>query len=56
MRVDHQPDRDILTTGLTYGDNRRIQQRYGGNANWMFTELTSASVILRLHPGGLARE
>ena len=42
--VDHQPDRDLQTTGLTYGDNRRIQQRYGGNASWMFTELMSASV------------
>jgi hypothetical protein len=42
--VDHQPDRDVLTTGLTYGDNRRIQQRYGGNTNWMFSELMSASV------------
>jgi hypothetical protein len=44
VRVDHQPDRDILTTGLAYSDNRRIQQRYGGNASWMFTELMSASV------------
>jgi hypothetical protein len=43
VRVDHQPDRDILSTGLVYNDNRRIQQRYGGNANWMFTELMSAS-------------
>ncbi|MBI5577862.1 MAG: outer membrane beta-barrel protein [Deltaproteobacteria bacterium] len=44
VRVDHQPDRDLLTTGLTYTDNRRIQQRYGGKASWMFTELMSASV------------
>ncbi len=43
VRVDHQPDRDILDTGLVYNDNRRIQQRYGGNAGWMFTELMSAS-------------
>jgi hypothetical protein len=43
VRVDHQPDRDLLTTGLTYSDNRRIQQRYGGNASWMFTELMSLS-------------
>ncbi len=43
VRVDHQPDRDILSTGLVYSDNRRIQQRYGGNAGWMFTELMSAS-------------
>ena len=51
--VDHQPDRDILTTGLAYGDNRRIQQRYGGNAAWMFTELHRRLRQLRLHPGGL---
>jgi hypothetical protein len=41
--VDHQPDRDVLTTGLTYGDNRRIQQRYGGNTNWALSELVSVS-------------
>ncbi len=41
VRVDHQPDRDLQTTGLTYGDNRRLQQRYGGNSNWMVTELMS---------------
>ena len=44
VRVDHQPDRDILTTGIAYGDNRRIQQRYGGNLGWQFTELMGASV------------
>src|SRR5512137_637799 len=44
VRVDHQPDRDIYTTGLAYGDNRRIQQRYGGNMGYMFTERTSGSV------------
>jgi hypothetical protein len=44
VRVDHQPDRDIYTTGLAYGDNRRIQQRYGGNLGYMFTELMGASV------------
>jgi hypothetical protein len=44
VRVDHQPDRELLTTGLTTTDNRRIQQRFGGNANWMFSELMSASV------------
>jgi hypothetical protein len=44
VRVDHQPDRDIYTTGLAYGDNRRIQQRYGGNTSYMFTELMGASL------------
>jgi hypothetical protein len=44
VRVDHQPDRDILTTGVAYGDSRRIQQRYGGNAAYDFTERTSGSV------------
>jgi hypothetical protein len=44
VRVDHQPDRDILTTGIAYGDSRRIQQRYGGNAAYDFTERTSGSV------------
>ena len=44
VRVDHQPDRDIYTTGLAYGDNRRIQQSYGGNVGYMFTEKTSGSV------------
>jgi hypothetical protein len=44
VRVDHQPDRDILTTGVAYGDSRRIQQRYGGNAGYDFTERTSGSV------------
>lgn len=44
VRVDHQPDRDILTTGIAYGDSRRIQQRYGGNAGYDFTERTSGSV------------
>ncbi len=43
VRVDHQPDRDILTTGLAYGDNRRIQQRYGGSLGWTATERTGAS-------------
>jgi hypothetical protein len=43
VRVDHQPDRDIFTTGIAYGDNRRIQQRYGGNMGWQFTELMGAS-------------
>jgi hypothetical protein len=44
VRVDHQPDRDIYTTGLAYGDNRRVQQNYGGNVGYMFTEKTSGSV------------
>jgi hypothetical protein len=44
VRVDHQPDRDIYTTGLAYGDNRRLQQNYGGNVGYMFTEKTSGSV------------
>jgi hypothetical protein len=44
VRVDHQPDRDILTTGIAYGDSRRIQQRYGGNAGYDFTERTSGSL------------
>jgi hypothetical protein len=44
VRVDHQPDRDIYTTGLAYGDNRRIQQRYGGNMGYQFTELMGATV------------
>jgi hypothetical protein len=44
VRVDHQPDRDILTTGFAYGDSRRIQQRYGGNCAYDFTERTSGSV------------
>lgn len=44
VRVDHQPDRDIGVTGIAYGDNRRIQQRYGGNLEYMFTERTSGSV------------
>jgi hypothetical protein len=44
VRVDHQPDRDILTTGVAYGDSRRIQQRYGGNAAYDFTERTAGSV------------
>jgi hypothetical protein len=44
VRVDNQPDRDIRTTGVAYGDNRRIQQRYGGNAGYEFTERTSGSV------------
>jgi hypothetical protein len=43
LRVDHQPDRDILTTGIAYGDSRRLRQTYGGNAAYMFTERTSAS-------------
>jgi hypothetical protein len=43
VRVDHQPDRDIYTTGIAYRDNRRIQQRYGGNMGWQFTELMGAS-------------
>jgi hypothetical protein len=42
--VDYQPDRDVLTTGLTYTDNRRIRQNYEGSASWMFTELMSVSV------------
>ena len=44
VRVDHQPDRDIYTTGLAYSDNRRVQQNYGGNVGYMFTEKTSGSV------------
>jgi hypothetical protein len=44
VRVDHQPDRDIRTTGIAYGDSRRIQQRYGGNAAYEFTERTGGSV------------
>lgn len=44
VRVDHQPDRDVAVTGFAYGDNRRIQQRYGGNLEYMFTERMSASV------------
>ena len=44
VRVDHQPDRDIYTTGLAYSDNRRLQQNYGGNVGYMFTEKTSGSV------------
>ena len=47
VRVDHQPDRDIRTTGFTYGDNRRIQQIYGGNMGYQFTELTSADLSYR---------
>jgi hypothetical protein len=47
VRVDHQPDRDIRTTGFAYTDNRRIQQRYGGNLGYQFTELTSADVSYR---------
>jgi outer membrane protein assembly factor BamA len=44
VRVDHQPDRDIYTTGLAYSDNRRLQQNYGGNVGYMFTEKTGGSV------------
>jgi hypothetical protein len=44
VRVDHQPDRDILTTGLAYGDNRRLQQTYGGSLGYAFSERTSASL------------
>lgn len=47
VRVDHQPDRDIRTTGVAYTDNRRIQQRYGGNLSYRLTELTSADVGYR---------
>jgi hypothetical protein len=47
VRVDHQPDRDIRTTGFAYGDNRRIQQIYGGNMGYQFTELTSADLSYR---------
>jgi hypothetical protein len=47
VRVDHQPDRDIRTTGVAYTDNRRIQQRYGGNLGYQFTELTSADLAYR---------
>jgi opacity protein-like surface antigen len=47
VRVDHQPDRDIRTTGFTYTDNRRIQQRYGGNLGYQFTELTSVDLSYR---------
>jgi hypothetical protein len=43
VRVDHQPDRDILTTGLAYGDNRRIQQRYGGSLGYLFSERMGAT-------------
>jgi hypothetical protein len=43
VRVDHQPDRDVLTTGLAYGDNRRLQQTYGANAAVTLTERTAAS-------------
>jgi hypothetical protein len=42
VRVDHQPDRDIETTGLAYGDNRRLQQRYGANVAYQFTERNAA--------------
>ncbi len=41
--VDHQPDRDVLTTGLAYSDNRRLRQRYEGNAAYMATERTMVS-------------
>ncbi len=44
VRVDHQPDRDIETTGLAYGDNRRIQQRYGADLAYQFTERNAASL------------
>lgn len=43
VRVDHQPDRDVLTTGLAYGDNRRLQQTYGANAAVTLSELTALS-------------
>jgi hypothetical protein len=42
--VDHQPDRDITSTGLSYRDDRRIQQRYGGDAAYEFTERTTGTV------------
>lgn len=45
IRVDHQPDRDILTTGLAYSDNRRLLQTYGGGLGYTFTERTAASVF-----------
>jgi hypothetical protein len=47
VRVDHQPDRDIRTTGFTYGDNRRIQQIYGGSLGYRFTELTAGDLGYR---------
>jgi hypothetical protein len=42
--VDHQPDRDITSTGLSYRDDRRIQQRYGGDAAYEFTERTTGTL------------
>jgi hypothetical protein len=47
VRIDHQPDRDIRTTGFAYSDTRRIQQRYGGNLGYQLTELTSADLSYR---------
>ena len=44
VNVSHQADRDITTTGLTYNDDRRIQQRYGGDAAYDFTERTTGTV------------
>lgn len=41
--VDHQPDRDVLTTGLAYSDNRRLRQLYEGNAAYQATELMAVS-------------
>lgn len=43
LRVDHQPDRDLAATGLTYGDNRRLRQNYGANAAFAATELWTVS-------------
>jgi hypothetical protein len=44
VNVSHQTDRDITTTGLTYTDDRRILQRYGGDAAYDFTERTTGTV------------
>lgn len=44
VNVSHQADRDITSTGLTYNDDRRIQQRYGGDAAYDFTERTTGTV------------
>jgi hypothetical protein len=44
VRLDHQPDRDIETTGLAYSDNRRLAQRYRGNLAYQFTERNAGSI------------
>lgn len=39
VHVDHYPDRDIATTGLAYGENRRIRQNYTARGSFATTEL-----------------